>query len=383
MRCLALPDKPSETLKTESSVPEDDGRKTEKRPYDEVDAVVKTQSKMLSAETPKRPATLPADAQENAVSVRERARRINKTEPLSPGSGSTSGSVSGASPVMRQQGALSIPAKTKRDRESRRADDANYDFTLNEAEREWTMRSACSDYQSMAKLLQTNPSLAGRRDFISGYTALHWAAKNGRADVVKLLFGCEAPPLVDARSSGGYTPLHVAAMHGREDIIELLIEVYRADANIRDYDGRKPKHYAPHNLTPRTQQLLASRRDGMMVRSGSYSAKIGRGAQQHGIGTAYPAHREAWSESPSPGSSPSSSSRKGSVNSDSGLMPPPRELPAVVRRRPVASTSSGSGAGGGGGVREKESLSDSEMHRAGSDTELHGSESVPNMGTLV
>ena len=89
--------------------------------------------------------------------------------------------------------------------------------------------------------------LASRRDFITGYTALHWAAKNGQSDVVKLLMGCSEPPEVDARTHGGYTPLHVAAMNARHDVIELLIVVYKADPDATDFAGRKPIYYLEHD----------------------------------------------------------------------------------------------------------------------------------------
>lgn len=369
-------DKSVKQAKTEHAAKDKNARKTEKRPLadaDDMDSVFKQECNTLSAETPKRPTKSQSEnPEEGVLSVRERAKHLNTIDP----------STTGTSPVLRQHGASPLPSKPKRERESRRPEDSNYDFTLNEVEREWTIRSAYSDYQTMAKLLQTSPSLASRRDFLTGYTGLHWAAKNGSTDVIKLLFGSEQPPSVDLRSGGGYTPLHVAAMHGRVDVIELLIEVYGADANIRDYAGRRPKYYAPHNITPRAQQLLASRRDAQssFVRSGSYSAKIGQ-APLSASSSAY--SRESWNTSPSPSSSPGPSSRKGSVNSDSGLMPPPRELPAVVRRRPVMSSSSGPGSRSSSASRDKGTHSDSEMHRAGSDGELHGSDSVPNIGSLV
>ena len=91
--------------------------------------------------------------------------------------------------------------------------------------------------------LVMNVGLACRRDFITGFSALHWAAKNGSTDVVKLLMGCSEPPDVNTRSHGGYTPLHVAAMNGRHDIIELLIVVYKADPDATDFTGRKPIYY--------------------------------------------------------------------------------------------------------------------------------------------
>lgn len=295
-------------------------------------------------------------ATETVLSVREMAQQLNKAD--SPFSIHTAPHTS---------------SKMKRERELRRNDDGGYEFSLSESEREWTIKSAYSDYQAMAKLLLTNPSLAGRRDFLSGYTALHWAAKNGSEDVVKLLFGSKEPPNVDARSHGGYTPLHVATIHGQDGVVRLLIEVYGANPNIRDYSGRKPKHYFAHSaVSARVQQLLQPPPPGSAQRSTSNksgrSVRLGSVAGGHSEGTL-----------PSPGSSPGPSSRKGSVHSDSGLMPPPRELPAVVRRRPVGSSSSVDSEVG----RDGHCHSDSEMHKAESDTELHGSGSTPNFSAFV
>lgn len=101
--------------------------------------------------------------------------------------------------------------------------------------------------------------LASRRDFITGYTALHWAAKNGQSDVVKLLMGCSEPPEVDTRSHGGYTPLHVAAMNSRYEVIELLVVVYKADTDATDFAGRKPIYYLDHDAPP-------SRRPSALIR---------------------------------------------------------------------------------------------------------------------
>ncbi|KAJ8982789.1 hypothetical protein NQ317_018490 [Molorchus minor] len=41
----------------------------------------------------------------------------------------------------------------------------------------------------------------------------------------------------------GYTPLHISAQFGHKTIFKLLIEVYKADPNIRDYSGRTPEYY--------------------------------------------------------------------------------------------------------------------------------------------
>ncbi|KAG5875741.1 hypothetical protein JTB14_023334 [Gonioctena quinquepunctata] len=41
----------------------------------------------------------------------------------------------------------------------------------------------------------------------------------------------------------GYTPLHISAQFGHKDLFKLLIEVYKADPNIRDYSGRTAEYY--------------------------------------------------------------------------------------------------------------------------------------------
>ena len=102
--------------------------------------------------------------------------------------------------------------------------------------------------------------LVSRRDFITGYSALHWAAKNGRADVVKLLMGSSAPPDVDAKSHGGYTALHVAAMNSRHDVIEQLVVVYKADPDATDFAGRKPLYYLTHDTSAGQRTSAFSRR---------------------------------------------------------------------------------------------------------------------------
>ncbi|XP_023227846.1 ankyrin repeat domain-containing protein SOWAHC-like isoform X5 [Centruroides sculpturatus] len=80
------------------------------------------------------------------------------------------------------------------------------------------------------------------------FTSLHWAAKHGNADVIKLIAGTHrANPNV--RSHGGYTPLHLAAMFCHEEIMEILIHSYGADPNMRDYSGKKPHQYLPESIS--------------------------------------------------------------------------------------------------------------------------------------
>ncbi|KAI5701851.1 hypothetical protein M8J75_014077 [Diaphorina citri] len=71
-------------------------------------------------------------------------------------------------------------------------------------------------------------------------TALHWAAKHGNTDLVKLIAGSYG---ADVNVRTGYTPLHLAMQFGREEVYNILVQVYGADPDIRDYSGRKPRQY--------------------------------------------------------------------------------------------------------------------------------------------
>ncbi|XP_034254629.1 ankyrin repeat domain-containing protein SOWAHC isoform X2 [Thrips palmi] len=119
-------------------------------------------------------------------------------------------------------------------------DDAVSVTLLDPKSREWLVRASQCHYQILAKLSAENPRLATFKDPTS--TALHWAAKHGNEDVIKLIAGTHQAD-VNVRSNGGYTPLHIAMQFGHEDIHNLLVQVYSADPNIRDWSGRKPRQY--------------------------------------------------------------------------------------------------------------------------------------------
>ncbi|XP_053955014.1 uncharacterized protein LOC128861126 [Anastrepha ludens] len=79
-------------------------------------------------------------------------------------------------------------------------------------------------------------------------TALHWAAKHGNQDVVKLIAGTYKAD-VNARTNGGYTPLHVSMQFGRNDVFELLVNVYKANRDLVDWSGNKPLDYSKQSTS--------------------------------------------------------------------------------------------------------------------------------------
>ncbi|XP_038049998.1 ankyrin repeat domain-containing protein 39-like isoform X2 [Patiria miniata] len=74
----------------------------------------------------------------------------------------------------------------------------------------------------------------------SGYTALHYASRNGQLEIVRILLQHRANPNCATRS-GGVTPLHRAAYSGHLDVVKLLLD-RKASPSLRDQDGKCSLH---------------------------------------------------------------------------------------------------------------------------------------------
>lgn len=106
--------------------------------------------------------------------------------------------------------------------------------------------SACGldDVWRVAQLLREDPGMANAGD-ASGYTPLHWAAKQGALGCARLLLDAGAE--VDPDSNSLKTPLHQAAVAHQNmaflpsnvDLMALLIEA-GADVDAQDSKGRTP-----------------------------------------------------------------------------------------------------------------------------------------------
>ncbi|XP_033014901.1 ankyrin repeat domain-containing protein 39 [Lacerta agilis] len=77
-----------------------------------------------------------------------------------------------------------------------------------------------------------------------GYTALHYASRNGHYDVCRFLL--ESGAACNAQTHGGATPLHRASYCGHTEVAELLL-TYGADPAATDDDGRTCLHKAAEN----------------------------------------------------------------------------------------------------------------------------------------
>ncbi|KAM9511085.1 ankyrin repeat domain-containing protein SOWAHA-like [Salvelinus alpinus] len=135
---------------------------------------------------------------------------------------------------------------------------------LEAAAHEWLVKSAAGLWGHIYRLLLQDPQLAEKKDFISGFTALHWAAKGGNTDMVRNILdisrkrGTEVD--VNSRTQAGYTPLHIAVIHGHDGVITLLVRDYGASVNIRDNDGKKSYHYLEKGVSSELRELLGDPR---------------------------------------------------------------------------------------------------------------------------
>ncbi|KAJ1197842.1 hypothetical protein NDU88_001688 [Pleurodeles waltl] len=135
-------------------------------------------------------------------------------------------------------------------------------LALDPLEHEWMLTAAEGQYDSIIGPLTSDPSLLYMRDFVTGFSAIHWLAKHGRhEDLIQLMQFAEAQGLavdINARASGGLTPLHIAAMQGHEMLIKVLVGAFGANVHLRDHNGRKAWQYLRGNASPQLKELTGA-----------------------------------------------------------------------------------------------------------------------------
>ena len=102
-------------------------------------------------------------------------------------------------------------------------------------------------------ILQHCRSLSPNETLPKGQTVLFTAAHVGFVDGVKLLW--DAGVDVDAQDKRGWTALMMAAYEGHYSIVDYLVNVCRADINLRDANGKRAFDKARE---ARIQYLLSS-----------------------------------------------------------------------------------------------------------------------------
>lgn len=138
----------------------------------------------------------------------------------------------------------------------------NTQVPLEPQEHEWFVKAATGIWTDIYSLFREDPSLLAKRDFVSGYTVLHWIAKHGDHRVLNTLwYGVQKAGMtldVDARSTCGYTPLHLAAIHGHKNLLRLLVHKFKAKSAVRDNSGKKPWQYLEKNNDRDLLELLGA-----------------------------------------------------------------------------------------------------------------------------
>ncbi|XP_048364781.1 ankyrin repeat domain-containing protein SOWAHB [Sphaerodactylus townsendi] len=135
---------------------------------------------------------------------------------------------------------------------------------LEPREHTWMVKVAAGSWLQARALFLEDPHLATRKDFISGYTVLHWLAKHGSTQVLlDFVSGAQRAGValdVNVKSGCGYTPLHLAAMHGHPKVIRVLVQKLQSQVHVRDSSGRKPWQYLSSSTSGEIWQLLGAPR---------------------------------------------------------------------------------------------------------------------------
>lgn len=78
---------------------------------------------------------------------------------------------------------------------------------------------------------------------VDGFTSLHFAAKYGRSDLLRLLLDAQALPNVKTYKTL-QTPLHLACIHQRINIVKELVKCGDCEIDALDYKGNTPLYYS-------------------------------------------------------------------------------------------------------------------------------------------
>ncbi|KAM7113302.1 ankyrin repeat domain-containing protein SOWAHB [Ciconia maguari] len=139
---------------------------------------------------------------------------------------------------------------------------------LGQREHAWLVAVSAGCWARVRGLFLEEPELALQRDFMSGFTVLHWLAKHGDGPgLQELAAAARQAGLaldVDARSGCGYTPLHLAAIHGHQLVIKVLVLQLGCQVQVRDSSGRRPWEYLGSSTSGEIWQLLEAPRGTIM-----------------------------------------------------------------------------------------------------------------------
>ncbi|XP_015602017.1 ankyrin repeat domain-containing protein SOWAHB isoform X2 [Cephus cinctus] len=256
------------------------------------------------------------------LSVRERMQRFNR--------------MASETDMNARPNGTTTPTKKRSDKGADEDDSASVASQLDGKSREWLVRAAQGDYQALAKLAAEEPRLARLKD-PSSYTALHWGAKHGNENIVKLIAGTYKDYIkgVNETTNGGYTPLHIAMQFEHENIFNLLVQVYGANQDVRDYSGKKARQYLVSQEAAVSQDTFRkikarkkhAEKDLGFLRIGSLNVRVKRTTEAFSqfLGVATSANSNAEKIHKSWGSADN-------IQMEHKVMPPPKYAPIKKRR---------------------------------------------------
>lgn len=124
--------------------------------------------------------------------------------------------------------------------------------------------AALGDAVQVARLLDADSKLLNAVDPEFGGTPLHWAAVQGRDNVVKLLLQRGAD--VNSTNNDTRTPLHLAAASNCSAVVSLLLD-NGAVVNCKYKDGNTPLHLCAANAHQAIVPLLLAKRADKSLRN--------------------------------------------------------------------------------------------------------------------
>lgn len=155
---------------------------------------------------------------------------------------------------------LSFTQGRSQSKTTRQGEDTTEAVPLEPIAHEWLVKCAAGLWGHIHALLLQDTRLAQKKDFMSGFTALHWAAKAGNSEMIDRLVDVSRKTGtyidVNSKAHGGYTPLHIAAIHGHVEVMCLLVLGYGASVNERDNDGKKACYYLGKGVSDEVRALV-------------------------------------------------------------------------------------------------------------------------------
>uniref|UniRef100_A0A3Q3IZG4 Sosondowah ankyrin repeat domain family d n=1 Tax=Monopterus albus TaxID=43700 RepID=A0A3Q3IZG4_MONAL len=120
------------------------------------------------------------------------------------------------------------------------------DWALYPMEHAWMLSAVEGSYETILEFISEDPYLLTRRDFISGYSVLHWLAKNGQDETLVQL-------LRYAESAG--IPVNVNHQYM---VIKLLVGAFGANVDAMDYNGKRAWQYLKRDAPLEMKELLGT-----------------------------------------------------------------------------------------------------------------------------